>query len=72
MPGTLLQYFYVLIGLIYLQMEKFKRDKFKKDMKPVAFRFFYLSISSTTLNMLKVIMIKKKKTTIYQMHTKCK
>lgn len=35
MPSTLLQYFYVLIGLIYLQMENFK-----KDTETVAFSLF--------------------------------
>lgn len=45
MPGTLLQYFCVLLGLIYLQMENFK-----KDTKPVAFSFFYLSNSSKKKN----------------------
>lgn len=57
MPSTLLQYFSVLLGLIYLQMENFKRDNFKKDIKPLAFCFFLLSNSSKTLNMLRDTMI---------------
>lgn len=35
MPSTLPQYFFVLICLIYLQMENLKNDR-----KPVAFSFF--------------------------------
>lgn len=49
MPSTLLKYFYVLIGLIYLQMGNFKKDTFKTDIEPVAFSFFQLFNSSKNI-----------------------
>lgn len=57
MPSTLLKYFYVLLGLIYLQMENFKKDSFKKDIKPLAFSLFEHSNSSKTLKMWRDTMI---------------
>lgn len=40
MPSTLLKYFYVLLGLIYLQMEKLQKGELQKGHRAFGIQLF--------------------------------